>query len=325
MYEGYITDIKGIKIGHSENLKSGTGLTVLIPPANNTCSVEVRGSAPGTRETDLLDPINSVESVNAIILSGGSAYGLDAASGVMHALEKDGLGFDVGVCKVPIVSQAVLFDLAYKDWKIRPDEKMGEIAYKNANENENRQGIIGAGTGATVGKILGMENAMKSGLGSASIKEKNLIVAAIVAVNAFGDIYDYEKQIQIAGPKVDGKILNTLDIMPKTMIDFTSFANKNTTIGIIATNAKFDKTRLKKISQMAHDGFARSINPVHTGFDGDTIFALSTKEINSDLNLVGALAAKVVSRAIANAIYASTSKKEIISKWKFMLWFIKII
>lgn len=309
MYEGYITDIKGIKIGHSQNLEAGTGLSILIPSKGNTCSVEVRGSAPGSRETDLLDPINTVESVNAIILSGGSAYGLDAASGVMKALEEDGQGLDVGVGIVPIVSQAVLFDLAYKDYKIRPDAKMAIQAYNNASFDENRQGIIGAGTGATVGKILGMDHVMKSGLGSATIKEGDLIVSALVAVNAFGDIYDYEKNIQIAGPIVNGQILKTTDAMNNVMADFSDLANKNTTIGIVATNANFDKTKLKKIAQMTHDGFARAINPVHTGFDGDTIFSLATNEITADLNMVGVMAADVMSRAIANAIYFSKEEK----------------
>lgn len=304
MYKGYITDINGIKVGHAQNFEAGTGLTVLIPPANNTCAVEVRGSAPGTRETDLLDPINTVNSVNAIILSGGSAYGLDAASGVMEALEADGYGLDVGVGIVPIVPQAVLFDLAYKNSKIRPDKNMGKEAYKNASLNENCQGIIGAGTGATVGKILGMENIMKAGLGSATLTEGDLKVSALVAVNAFGDIYDYEKGIQIAGPIKDGKMIKTNNTMRNIMKDFSSLANKNTTIGIVATNVSFDKTKLKKIAQMTHDGFARSINPVHTGFDGDTVFALATNEVKADINLVGVMAADVMSRAIANAIYS---------------------
>lgn len=309
MYKGYITDIDGIKVGHAQNFEAGTGITVLIPPANNTCAVEVRGSAPGTRETDLLDPINTVNSVNALILSGGSAYGLDAASGVMEDLEAGGYGLDVGVGIVPIVPQAVLFDLAYKNPKIRPDKNMGKEAYKNVSLNENRQGIIGAGTGATVGKILGMENIMKSGLGSAALTQGDLKVSALVAVNAFGDIYDYEKGIQIAGPIKEGKMIKTNNIMGNIMKDFSSLANKNTTIGIVATNASFDKTKLRKIAQMTHDGFARAINPVHTGFDGDTVFALSTNEVRADLNLVGVMAADVMSRAIANAIYSV--KKEV--------------
>ena len=310
MYKGYITDIDGIKVGHAQNFEAGTGITVLIPPANNTCAVEVRGSAPGTRETDLLDPINTVNSVNALILSGGSAYGLDAASGVMEDLEAGGYGLDVGVGIVPIVPQAVLFDLAYKNPKIRPDKNMGKEAYKNVSLNENRQGIIGAGTGATVGKILGMENIMKSGLGSAALTQGDLKVSALVAVNAFGDIYDYEKGIQIAGPIKEGKMIKTNNIMGNIMKDFSSLANKNTTIGIVATNASFDKTKLRKIAQMTHDGFARAINPVHTGFDGDTVFALSTNEIRADLNLVGVMAADVMSRAIANAIYSVKKEME---------------
>lgn len=309
MYKGYITDIDGIKVGHAQNYEGGTGLTVLIPPVNNTCSVEVRGSAPGTRETDLLDPINTVESVNALILSGGSAYGLDAASGVMEALEKDGLGLDVGVCKVPIVCQAVLFDLAYKNPKIRPDRNMGIKAYKNASTSENSQGIIGAGAGASVGKILGMEASIKSGLGSATIIEGDLKVSSIVAVNAFGDIFDYEKGKQIAGPIADGKMMKTADQMANIMSGFSEIANKNTTIGIVSTNASFDKTKLKKIAQMTHDGFARSINPVHTAFDGDTVFALATNEVKADLNVVGTMAANAMSRAIANAIYSVEEKQ----------------
>ncbi|MDU1828498.1 P1 family peptidase [Anaerococcus sp.] len=311
MYEGYITDVKGIKVGHAEDIKGGTGVTVIIPPSGNSCAVEVRGSAPGTRETDLLNPVNTVESVNALILSGGSAYGLNASSGVMQALEEDGLGLDVGVGIVPIVPQAVLFDLAYKDYKCRPDSNMGKLAYKNAGINENRQGIVGAGTGATVGKILGMDKSMKSGLGSASICQRNLVVSAMVAVNAFGDIYDYEKGKQIAGPIDDGKIIKTVDVMGKIINNFSDLADKNTTIGIVSTNAKFDKTKLTKIAQMTHDGFARSINPVHTGFDGDTIFALSTNEIEADLNMVGVMAANAMSRAIANAIYATNKKESI--------------
>lgn len=304
MYKGYITDIDGIRVGHAQDFEAGTGLTVLIPPANNTCSVEVRGSAPGTRETDLLDPINTVNGVNALILSGGSAYGLDASSGVMEALEKDGQGLDVGVGLVPIVSQAVLFDLAYKNPNIRPDKNMGKKAYENASLSENRQGIVGAGTGATVGKILGMENIMKAGIGSATLTKGKLKVSALVAVNAFGDIYDYEKGIQIAGAIKERKILKTNDLMENIRGDFSDLAGKNTTIGIVATNASFDKTKLKKIAQMTHDGFARAINPVHTGFDGDTVFALATNKIEADLNLVGVMAADAMTRAIANSIYS---------------------
>ena len=305
MYPGYITDIEGIKIGHMTDIEGGTGITVLVPPSGNTASVEVRGSAPGTRETDLLDPINSVKGVNALILSGGSAYGLAAANGVMAGLEEDGEGLDVGVGIVPIVPQAVLFDLAYKDFKARPDFAMGYEAYKLASKNENAQGIVGAGTGATVGKILGMENVTKSGLGSATVSDGELIVSAIVAVNAFGDVYDYEKGELIGGPIYKGNTVKTLDLMSQAKDRFPSLNGKNTTIGIVATNAIFDKAALKKIAQMTHDGFARSINPVHTMFDGDTVFSLATNKVHADINMVGVMAATAMSRAIANAIYAS--------------------
>lgn len=304
MYYGYLTDVKGIKVGHAEDLDGGTGLTIIIPPEGNTAAVEVRGSAPGTRETDLLSPVNSVEAVNAIILSGGSAYGLAAASGVMEELEKDGLGLDVGVGIVPIVPQAVLFDLAYKDPKARPDSEMGKLAYHNASTEESRQGNVGAGAGATVGKILGHENVMKAGLGSATITEGELVVSAMVALNAFGDIYDYETKQQIAGPIYNKTMVKTTDVMGQVISQMKDLSWQNTTIGIVATNAKFDKTKLTKIAQMTHDGYARSINPVHTMFDGDTIFSLATNVIDADINLVGTLAANAMSRAIANAIYS---------------------
>ena len=308
IYSGYLTDVKGIKLGHASDFEGGTGLSVIIPDSNNTAAVEVRGSAPGTRETDLLNPINQVSEVNGIILSGGSAYGLDAASGLMEDLEKDGRGFDVGCGIVPIVSQAVLFDLAYKNPLARPNAKMAKLAYKNASYDNKESGIVGAGTGATVGKAMGMDKAFKSGLGQASMTLGDLTVSAIVAVNAFGDIFDYEKGKQIAGPMVDGKMLSTMDNIENIAKSFSEVEGKNTTIGLVATNASFNKTELTKICQMTHDGYARSINPVHTMFDGDTIFALATNKVKADVTIVGALASMVMSRAIANAIYTSKEK-----------------
>lgn len=308
IYSGYLTDVEGIKLGHASDFEGGTGLSVIIPDSNNTAAVEVRGSAPGTRETDLLNPINQVSEVNGIILSGGSAYGLDAATGLMEELEKDGRGFDVGCGIVPIVSQAVLFDLAYKTPKARPNAKMAKLAYKNASYDNKECGIIGAGTGATVGKAMGMDKAFKSGIGQASMTLGDLTVSAIVAVNAFGDIFDYEKGKQIAGPMVDGKMLSTMDNIENIAKSFSEVEGKNTTIGLVATNASFNKTELTKICQMTHDGYARSINPVHTMFDGDTIFALATNKIKADVTIVGALASMVMSRAIANAIYTSKEK-----------------
>ncbi|MDU5914233.1 MAG: P1 family peptidase [Anaerococcus vaginalis] len=301
MYKGYITDIDGIKVGHAQNFDAGTGLTVLIPPKGNTASVDVRGGGPGTRETDLLNPVNTVSEVSALVLSGGSSYGLAGSIGVVEELEKDGIGFKVPSGIVPIVPQAILYDLDYKSYKIRPDKKMGRDAYKNASFNENRQGIIGAGTGATVGKALGKEFSMKSGLGSSTICLGDLKVSAIVALNAMGDIYDDEENKQIAGILKNNKFIPTLDVLEKLHQE----NSLNTTIGIVATNGKFNKTELRKIASMTHNGYARAIRPVHTMMDGDTIFSLATNKVNADLNLVGSLGAKVMARAIANAIYFS--------------------
>lgn len=308
MYGGYFTDVGNIRLGHAQDLEGGTGLTIILPDPGNTAGVDVRGGAPGTRETDLLNPLNQVSEVSSIILSGGSAYGLEAASHLMKILEKEGLGFDVGVGIVPIISQAVLFDLAYKNPKARPDYAMTQKAFEAATYEDRSQGIVGAGTGATVGKGLGPEYLVKSGLGQASIKKGDLVVSAIVAVNAFGDIFDYHKGIQIAGPTKDGKIFKTMDFIDQILGSFADIKPSNTTIGAVATNATFSKTELTKISGMAHDGYARSINPVHTLFDGDTIFSLATNKVKANINLVGALAAEAMSMAIANAIYKSQEK-----------------
>ena len=233
MYDGFLTDVGGIKLGHAQDFEAGTGLSVILPDPGNTAGVDVRGGAPGTRETDLLNPLNKVSEVSAIILSGGSAYGLEAASALMKLLEADGIGFDVGVGKVPIISQAVLFDLAYKNSKIRPDAKMAEEAYKNASYDDKSQGIIGAGTGATVAKALDPEHLVKSGLGQASIKKGKLVVSAIVGLNAFGDIFDYHKGTQIAGPMKDGKMLKTMDYIDQILGDFSDIKPTNTTIGLV--------------------------------------------------------------------------------------------
>ena len=215
MYPGYVTDVKGIKVGHSQSEEGMTGCTVIICEEGATGGVDVRGSAPGTRETDLFRADKMVDKVHAVVLSGGSAFGLDAASGVMKYLEENNVGFDVGVTKVPIVSSAVIFDLNIGNYRIRPDFNMGYNAAKTANENEMAQGNVGCGMGATVGKILGPDNAMKSGLGSASIRVGELIVSAIVSVNSFGDVYDYKTGEQIAGvyDYDSNKLLNTINII----------------------------------------------------------------------------------------------------------------
>ncbi|EOD01123.1 P1 family peptidase [Caldisalinibacter kiritimatiensis] len=314
MYSGYITDVDGIKVGHSENFEGMTGCTVILCEEGATTGVDVRGSAPGTRETDLLKPEKLVDKVHAVVLSGGSAFGLDAASGVMKALEEKEIGFDVGVTKVPIVCSAVLFDLNIGDYRIRPDAKMGYEACLKASKEENRQGNVGAGTGATVGKILGPDNAMKSGLGSASMQVGELWVGAIVAVNSFGDVYDYKTNKLLAGTidKESKKLLNSYELM-KNQSKTVGFPAKNTTIGVVATNAKLTKAQANKVAEMAQNGYAKSINPIHTMFDGDTIFAMATGKVEADVNLVGTLASEVMSRAITNGVKAAKGYKDILA------------
>lgn len=295
--------MEGIKVGHCQSKEGMTGCSVIICEEGATGGVDVRGSAPGTRETDLFKAEKMVDKVNAIVLSGGSAFGLDASSGVMRYLEEKEVGLDVGKTKVPIVASAVIFDLNIGDYKIRPDLNMGYMAAENASTKVRDQGNVGCGLGATVGKILGPENAMKSGLGSATVKLGNLVISAMVAVNSFGDIYDFKNNKQIAGVYnyEKGKLLNTVEIMKAGKKEI-GFDVKNTTIGVIATNAILTKAEANKVSQMAHNGFARTINPVHTMVDGDTIFTMATNKIEEDINLIGTLAAEVMAQAIINGI-----------------------
>lgn len=308
MYSGYITDVQGLKVGHSQSIEGITGCTVVMCTEGATGGVDVRGGAPGTRETDLFRAENMIDKVHAIVLSGGSAFGLDASSGVMKYLEEQEVGFNVGVGTVPIVASAVIFDLAIGDPKIRPDLEMGYTAAKTASQSERRQGNIGCGMGATVGKIMGPRNGMKSGLGSASISFGELVVSAIVSVNSFGDIYNYKTGEQIAGvyDYENNKLLNTIEIMTNNEVEL-GFSMENTTIGIIGTNAILTKAETNKVSQMAHNGFARSINPVHSMMDGDTIFTMATNMVESDVNIIGTLAAEAMSRAITNAVIQSKS------------------
>ena len=286
--------------------------------------VDQRGGAPGTRETDLLRPLHMVEKVHAILLSGGSAYGLDAATGVMKYLEEQEIGFNVSVARVPIVPAAILFDLGVGDPTIRPDAKMGYHASQNASSEPPAEGNIGAGTGCTVGKILGTGQSMKSGIGTASMEiGGGVIVGAIVVVNAFGDVIDPNTGMILAGARAakvgpvklgsEGYFANTLTIM-RSLIGRTalSFASRsNTVIGVIATNAKLDKIQTNKVAQMAHNGLARTIQPAHTMLDGDTIFALSTGRKNADVNIVGAFASEVMVEAVLRAVRSSKSAADL--------------
>lgn len=299
-----ILDIKGLKVGQTENAEAKTGVTVVLAEGSAVCGVDVRGAAPGTRETDLLDPVNAMEKVQAVVLSGGSAFGLEAASGVMDWLEEKGIGFDVGVTKVPIVPSAVLFDLGYGDAFTRPDKAMGRQACENASDSILLEGDHGAGCGATVGKLRGMDFCTNSGIGSwCEATENGIKVAALIAVNAFGDVYENGKII--AGTKDDnGNFISTEDGVLQ-MASSLSFSGKNTTIGIIATNVKLTKAQAKKVAGMAHDGLARCIRPIHTTMDGDTLFCLSTEELElptAPVDVVGILAARATEIAVQRAV-----------------------
>jgi L-aminopeptidase/D-esterase-like protein len=304
---GGIADVQGIRVGHFTDSRRPTGCTVLIFEKGATAGVDVRGSAPGTRETDLLSPTNTVRQVQAILLSGGSAYGLDAASGVVRYLEEHGLGLHVGSVTVPIVPAAVIYDLGVGDPKFRPNADSGYQACKAATTGKVAEGNVGVGAGATVGKIFGMKAAMKSGLGTASVRvaETGIVVSAIVAVNAVGDIVDPKTGKIIAGArKPDGS--GFLDSMAQLRAgrEVELPLGANSTIGVVATNVAFEKVQLTKIAQMAHDGFARTINPVHTLADGDTIFAVATGAVPAKANhgAIGALAADVMAQAVLRAV-----------------------
>ncbi|MCR4606037.1 MAG: P1 family peptidase [Eubacterium sp.] len=305
-----ITDIKGIHIGQAENSEAATGLTVIISEQGMGAGLDIRGGGPASRDSGLLDPLTAAEIVHAVVLGGGSAFGLGAANGVMEYLEKKDIGFDVGVTKVPLVVQSDIFDLTVGDKDVRPDPAMGFEAAKNAMENPNyKDGNYGAGCGATVGKILGMETCMKTGIGSYAIEIGELQIGAIVAVNSLGDIYDYKTAKKIAGLLTEDKkaFLDTLSIMEGSIeVKENKFVD-NTTIGAIITNAKFTKSQLCKIAGMTHNGFARSIKPVHTSADGDSIYALSVGDVSADMDLVGTLAADVMSEAIIRAVEAADS------------------
>ncbi len=304
-----ITDVPGVKVGHFTDTRRPTGCTVIITEEGAVGGVDVRGSAPGTRETDLLNPINLVDKVNAVLLSGGSAFGLDAATGVVRYLEERKIGYNVGVAFVPIVPAAILFDLGVGDARIRPDAEAGYKACEAASASRPAEGNVGAGAGATVGKLYGGKRAMKAGIGTASIKLAGLTVGAIVAVNAVGDIVDPTTGLPIAGARTeDGKkLLNTRDAMLSGNLPGGMLAGTATTIGVIATDAVLTKAQAQKIAQMAHDGLARSINPIHTMFDGDTIFALGTGKSGKTGNptLLGVMAAEAMALAVVRAARAA--------------------
>ena len=306
-----ITDVAGLTVGHFTHTKRATGCTVVLCPQGAVAGVDVRGGAPGTRETDLLAPENLVDCVHAILLAGGSAFGLDAAGGVMRWLEERGHGFAVGNARVPIVPAAVLFDLWQGDLSIRPDAAAGYAACEAATSAKPAQGNVGAGAGASVGKLFGIDRAMKGGIGSASIRVGGVTVAALVAVNATGDVIDTANGRVLAGARTapdSHELVHAAAALARGELPLRLQAGMATTIGVVATDARLDKAQCRKLACMAHDGLARSINPIHTPFDGDTLFALATGAIGmpGNLALIGALAAEVTARAVVSAIAHAT-------------------
>jgi L-aminopeptidase/D-esterase-like protein len=300
---GAITDVSGVKVGHYTDKKAATGCTVVLCGPGAVASVDVSGSSPGTRETDLLRVGNSVEMVQAIVLSGGSAFGLDAATGVMRYLEERGFGYETSAGRVPIVPAAIIFDLNIGDSRIRPGASEGYQACLAATNVEVAEGCVGAGTGATVGKILGMERAVKSGLGTASQKiAGDTVIAALIVVNAVGDVIEPGTGKILAGPRKpdESGFLSTSELLKGQLKE--SIPPFNTVIGVVATDAKLNKVGASKLAHVAQVGIARTIDPCHTMYDGDALFVISSGDKGADVNALGAAAAEVVAEAIIRAI-----------------------
>ena len=302
MKEISISSIPGFAIGSAQDTVSATGCTVIIAKEGAAAGCDVRGGGPATRETDLLSPGRMVQRINAVVLSGGSAYGLDCAGGVMKFLEENGMGFDTGVCRVPIVCGASLYDLTVGDHSVRPDAAMGYSACRAAMDGEDLKcGNFGAGTGCSVGKVCGMEAAMKSGLGTYAVREGDLMIGAVIAVNALGDVYGEN------GRKIAGCLKGESDELIAQLAGWGGSDNtvQNTTIGCIITNAELTKTQCSRLATVAHDGMARAIRPVHTDMDGDALFVMSEGRVHAGFIELSVLASKVVQKAIENAVFSA--------------------
>lgn len=295
-----LCDVPGVLVGHATDAVGLTGCTAILFERPTIVSVDVRGSSPGTRETDRLAPGGSVRETHALLLTGGSAFGLAAADGVVRFLEERKIGLDVGVARIPLVSAAVLFDLITGSSDARPDSEMGYAAAANAASTDFEQGSVGAGTGATVGKVLGLERAMKGGVGSASVRlNGGLVIAALAAVNAFGDVR--ENGAVIAGPRRDdGTPGDTVELLEEAAARLKW--GRNTTLGVVVTNAALTKPQVHKVAQMAHDGLARCIEPVHTSVDGDVVFAASCGDVEAAVDVVGVWGARVMRESVLRAV-----------------------
>ncbi|RYF27225.1 MAG: peptidase S58 family protein [Comamonadaceae bacterium] len=308
---GSITRVAGIEVGHFTDSRRPTGCSVVIARAGAVGGVDVRGAAPGTRETDLLDPTHLVDKVHAVVLAGGSAWGLEAATGAVQWLEEQGVGLDVGVGRLPLVPAAVLFDLMVGDMRIRPDAAAGRAACAAASQADPAEGNVGAGAGAVVGKMFGMDRAMKGGIGTASVTVDGITVGALIACNAYGDVIDPATAQPVAGARTaDGlHLANTLQALLRGEAPRPVLAGSNTTIGVIATDAVVTKAQAHRLAVAAHDGLARSINPVHTMSDGDTLFTLGTGATGRALGMLTlvAMAAEATARATLRAALAARS------------------
>ena len=310
MREISINEVGNVNIGQVENPEAGTGCTVIISEEGMPAGLDVRGGGPASRDSQLLNPVMSAKVIHAVLLSGGSAFGLGTANGVMDYLEEHGIGYNVGVTKVPLVVQSDIFDLTVARMDVRPDAAMGYEAARRAMEEPNyRDGNYGVGCGATVGKIKGMQTCMKSGIGSYAVEIGDFRIGAIAVVNAFGDIFDYKTGRKIAGllNKDRNGFGDTMQVMAASTDVMENKFTSNTTLAVVITNAEFDKTQLCKIAGMGHDGLARSVRPVHTSADGDSVYALSVGKVKADQDLAGAMAADVISEAITRAIYSADS------------------
>jgi len=319
---GAITDVLGITVGHYTDKEGITGCTVILCEQGAVAGVDVSGSSPGTRETDLLRSGNLVEKVQAIVLSGGSAFGLDAASGVMRYLEERGFGHETSAGKVPIVPAAIIYDLNIGNSKIRPGASEGYQACLAASGGEVAEGCVGAGTGATVGKIFGVERATKGGLGTASQRiAKGIVMAALVVVNAWGDVIETKTGKTIAGPRrTEGSgFLSTSELLKSGK--FNKVASPfNTVIGVVATNAKLNKAQANKLAQVAQVGIARTIDPCHTMYDGDALFALSLGGKKADISILGSVAAEVVAKAMVRAILQAETLGAVLAAREIDKW-----
>lgn len=305
MREIPVTDVGPIFIGQTEDSQAATGCTVLIAPQGMHAGLDVRGGGPASRETFLLNPLTAAQSIHAIVLAGGSAFGLGAANGVMQYLEEHDIGLDTGAARVPLVVQSDIYDLSIGDSSVRPDAAMGYACARLAMESPNyRDGCFGAGCGATVGKYAGIDYCMKSGIGGYAVQIDELKIGALVVLNALGDIYDWKNGRQIAGLLNERKdaLRSTAELMRQSYEVRENIFTGNTTLCVVFTNAGFSKPQLCKIAGMAHNGLARSINPVHTSADGDSIYAVSIGELRADQDLIGTLSAEIISEAVIRAV-----------------------